>query len=63
MKTDLRNKLAQVGTLIATRSEQFGLDAAEDEIHITYDEWVSDELGQRRVKTTLVVSDVIEEWD
>ena len=63
MKTDLRNKLAQVGTLIATEGKEFSMDASSDEIHITYEQFVSDEIGCRKLQTTLVVTDVVEEWE
>ena len=65
-KPNMKDQVAKVSNLIAgviADDKDITLDAGEDELHLTFENFVSDEDGARRVQTTLIVTDLVEEYD
>ena len=65
-KPNMKDQVAKVSNLIAdviADDKDITLDAGEDELHLTFENFVSDEDGASRVQTTLIVTDLVEEYD
>ena len=55
----IRDHAATIAQLISTGGDDFEIDIGDDEIHLIYTTYD----GGRKVRTTLVVTDVVEEFD